>query len=172
MSIRKAHNSNWRIAAFLLVGTTVLQLGCSSSSLPPGPKGTVTGKVTYNGNPVPAGSTITFIHGGTSLPAMGQIGADGSFKLMMQGGDQVPAGTYAVSVSPPPSAEISEETDMEAYKAIMEGGATAPKTPAGPFPQKYQSAETSGVTFDVKEGANTFDLDMKDDAQPGDSPNE
>lgn len=165
MSLRQVHNSNWRFAVSLMAGTVFL-FGCSSSNLPPGPKGTVEGKVTYKGEPVPAGSTVTFVHGDTSLPAIGQTGAGGTFKLMMQGGDQLPAGTYSVAVSPPASGEISEQTDMDAYKAMMEGGATAAKATTGPFPEKYQAAETSGVTFEVKEGPNTYDLDMKDDAAP------
>ncbi|MBC8869127.1 MAG: hypothetical protein H8E44_06900, partial [Planctomycetes bacterium] len=113
-------------------------------------------------NPVPADSTIMFVHDETSLPATGQIAADGTYTLMMEGGDQVPAGKYTISVSPP-SSEISEETNMDAYKSMMEGGAEA-TAPTGPFPEKYQAAETSGVTFEVKEGPNTFDLDMKDEA--------
>jgi len=147
----------------LVLAVAVVLLGCSSSPLPPGPKGTVQGKVTYKGKPVPAGSTIMFVHGATSLAATAQIGADGSYTAMMAGGDQLPAGKYSISVSPPASGEISEQTDMEAYKRMMEGGA-ASTTPTGPFPEKYHAAETSGVTFELKEGPNTFDLDMTDES--------
>ena len=145
----------------LLVWFFVLP-GCSRSSLPPGPKGTVQGKVTYKGSPVPAGSIIMFVHEQTSLAGTGEVSADGTYELTMQGGVRVPTGKYAISVNAPVSVELSQETDMEAYKAIMEGSAAAPP-PADPFPRKYQVAETSGVTFEVAEGANTLDLDMTDD---------
>jgi hypothetical protein len=166
MSLRPAHNSNWRIAVFLLLAGTVFLPGCGGSGLP-GPTGTVTGKVTYNGNAIPAGSTITFMHEETSLPAVGEISADGSYSLKMRGGDEILAGKYKISVVPAATGVADENTDMEAYKAMMEGGGTA-ATPE-PFPKKYQSAETSGETFEVKEGeSNTYDLDMKD----GDAPAE
>lgn len=166
MTLRQTRKSHWYCLAILLTGVLLLSGCSSSSSIPAGPKGTVKGKVTYNSNPVPAGSTIMFLHEETSLAATGQIGSDGSYTLAMQGGGEVPVGKYSISVSPPSSAEVSEETNMEAYKAAMEGGGGAAAT-TGPFPEKYQAAETSGETFDVKEGENSYNLDMKDGGAPG-----
>ena len=125
-------------------------------------KGKVQGKVTYKGTAVPVGSTVNFVHGETALPASGVTAADGTYTLRMRGGPRRSAGKYLISVIPPPTQTATAETDMAAYKAMMEGGAGAAKATTGPFPAKYQAAETSGLTFEVKEGPNTFDLHSKD----------
>ena len=134
-------------------------VGCDTGGLS-GPTGAVSGKVTYNGDPVPAGSMVNFVHDETSMAATGATGADGSYTLQMQGEGEVLAGAYQISVSPPAQAE----EDPEAYAAMMTGGDAAAEQPAGPFPQKYQAAASSGETFTVKEGPNTYNLDMNDDA--------
>ena len=129
-----------------------------------GPTGTVSGKVTYNGSPVPAGCTITFVHEETSVAATGKTGADGSYSLTMRGQERVSVGAYKISVSPPAEGAQPGPEDPEAYKAVMQagGGDQAESKPA--FPDKYLTTSTSGLTFTVEEGSNTYDLDMKDDA--------
>ena len=138
-------------------------VGCETGGLS-GPTGTVSGKITYNGAPVPAGSTVNFTHDETSMAATGVTGADGSFTLQMQGEGEVLAGSYKILVSPPVQPQAGPE-NPEAYEAMMTGGdAAAAEQPTGPFPQKYQATATSGETFTVKEGPNTYDLDMTDGA--------
>ena len=78
--------------------------GCGNAGLS-GPTGTVSGKVTYNGEPVPAGCSVTFMHQETSTPASGITSADGSYSLTMRGESEALAGDYKVSVSPPTSNE-------------------------------------------------------------------
>jgi hypothetical protein len=160
MTLTWLDRNNWHHLT-LLTAAALLLAGCNQSALPPGPTGTVQGKVTYNGNPVPDGSTVMFLHEETSLPATCEVAADGTYTLSMAGEGEVLAGTYSVSVSPPDSGEISEATDMEAYKAAMEGGG-APEATA-PFPEKYYAVETSGLSFEVKEGPNTIDVELKDE---------
>jgi hypothetical protein len=107
-----------------------------------------------------------FIHQGTSLPATGQTTSDGSYTLFMKGVGQVLAGSYQVSVSPPASGATVDTSNEDAYAAAMEAGmqgASEAAAPSSPFPEKYQAVETSGVTFEVKEGPNTFNLDMTDE---------
>ena len=136
-------------------------VGCSGSGLS-GPTGTVSGKVTYNGNPVPAGCTVTFVHDETSLAAAGQTGADGSYTLQMQGGGDVPAGAYKISVGPPAAAGGAGPDNPEAYAASMESGGDASADTGTPFPDKYLLPGTSGLTFTVKEGPNSYDVEMTD----------
>jgi len=102
------------------------------------------------------------------VPASGVTGADGSYTLSSSGKNVVLAGPHKVSVSPPAKAATTPDpSNPEAYKAMMMKGAAGAKPSAGgaekpPFPTKYQSTETSGFSFTVKEGANTFDMDIKD----------
>jgi len=156
----------WRFLVALPLGLLLLALaGCQGDSSPfKGPKGTVNGKVTYNGNPLPAGCSIVFMHQEKSLPATGSIGADGSYSLQMGGKPEVMAGAYKVSLSPPASAAATgaDPSNPEAYKAFMMGKGAKPAEEKPPFPKKYQMADTSGLTFTVKEGPNTFDIDLKD----------
>ena len=133
--------------------------GCGGSSLPAGPKGTVSGKVTYNGDPVPEKSSVSFMHAATSQTATSTVAAGGTYTLRMQGGTQVLAGDYQISVAPPAAASV-DDSDMDAYAEMMEGGGSA--APPTAFPDKYNSFETSGLTFTVAEGANTHDIDLTD----------
>lgn len=145
------------LVVFALCPCLAAMVGCGGGGLS-GPSGAVSGKVTYNGSPVPAGCTITFVHDETSQPASGVIAADGTYTLNMQGESKVVAGAYKISISPP-TAEV-DVTD-EAYAAQMTGEASAPAE--APFPDKYFLPATSGLTFTVAEGANTHDIVLTDD---------
>ncbi len=121
-------------------------------------------RIELNGKPVPAGCTVVFIHQEKTVPASGAVGADGSYSA-----SQVLAGANKVSISPPAKASAAAAADPsnpEAYKAMMmakgTAGAKGGTEEKPPFPAKYQSPETSGLTFTVKEGPNTFDIDLKD----------
>ncbi len=155
-----------RLAVLALVPCLLSLFGCG------GPQrvatGGVKGKVTYGENPLPAGCKIVFMHQEKSIPATADVGADGSYTLLFNGKPAVPVGTYKVSITPPPSKEAETPPDPsnpEAYKKYMMGGGAKPKATdtKPPFPKKYQSPETSGVTCTVIEGQETtFDVPMKD----------
>jgi len=151
----------WRPAVVSVLCMSLLAwAGCSSSNLS-GPTGSVSGKVTYQGTPLPAGTTVTFVHQDNATPAVGQVGGDGSYTLLMRGEQKVLTGTYAISVTPPVTVQ-DVASDEEAYRAIMTGQAKSPQATAN-YPEKYKAAETSGLTFTVQEGSNTCDLDLKDE---------
>ena len=156
--------SIWKCLVVLALSPCLLALvGCDSSGSA-GRTGAVKGKVTYNAQALPAGCTIVFVHEEKAIPASTAIAADGSYTLLMNGKPEIPVGTYKISVSPPAkdAAAAADPSNPEAYKAVMMGKKAAPGEQKGPFPQKYLSAETSKLTFTVKEGSNTYDLDMKD----------
>ncbi len=146
--------------------------GCGGSSgLPPGETGTVSGMATFNGNPIPAGSTIMMLHKETGHIAMGTVTDGGSFKLMMRGGVKILAGTYDVGVTPPGGDESQETTPAstdnpdalkDAY--LSAGGDTEEKVIVDAWPEipkSWRSAESSGKTFDVKPGENEWKLELK-----------
>ncbi len=136
--------------------------GCGGSSFPSGPTGSVSGKVTYNGQPVPAGCSVMFMHVETSQSATSQTEADGTYSLRMLGGTKVLAGPYKISIAPPAVA-TPDDSDPEAYASVMEGGDTTPPPAAAPpFPDKYMNPDTSGLTYTVEEGPNVHDIDLSD----------
>ena len=118
----------WRSLVVSVLGICLLAwTGCSSSGLS-GPTGTVTGKVTYNDKPVPAGTGIVFVNQDNAMAAVGQVEADGSYTLRMQGEPNVLAGSYKISVNAPVTGQNVVQ-DPEAYKAIMTGQAKPPRRP-------------------------------------------
>jgi len=123
----------------------------------------VKGKVVYSGKSLPTGSTVTWIHQEKAFPATAAIADDGTYSLMMSGMPAIPVGAYKISISPPASKEVSS-SDIDAYKAMMakSSGMMKPSQEKLPFPKKYLSPEESGLTYTVKEGANTFDIEIKD----------
>lgn len=160
---------------FFLVFSTAVFLsvtGCGASApgLPEGETGTVTGSATFNGNPIPPGSSVMMLHDKTGQIAMGTVMEDGSFTLMMKGGSDILAGKYKIGVTPPgdpnessssmPAANASEEQLKDAYLAAGEKKIVAEKWPE--IPKRWRQAETSGETFIVKPNEeNNLPLELK-----------
>ena len=138
--------------------------------MPPGETGTVSGKATFNGNPIPAGASVMMLHKKTGQIAMGTVKEDGSFDLRMRGGSKILAGVYDVGVTPPEGGEADETTpastdDPDAIKdAYLSAGSSDDKVTDDSWPEipkKWRSAEASGQTYDVKPGANEWNLELK-----------
>ena len=130
--------------------------GCGGGGVD-GPSGTVTGKVTSKAGTIPAGSSIVFTpEDGNGIPASAAIESDGSFKLRRKNSFDVPIGIYKISITPPAPVEMNEE---QAMQASMKG--KIPDTQFKSIPEKYRNPTTSGETFEVKEGKNEYNLEMK-----------
>jgi hypothetical protein len=130
-------------APHLLIATLLLFVaGCGG-----GDQGryTVTGKVTFQGQPVEQGE-ITF-----EDPAAGQVnssplGSGGSYSL------EVPAGDFKVSVAPPlieMKGTADSPPDMVRNPAVKN------------IPKKYWVQETSGLSAKVDKNAKAFDFELK-----------
>ena len=135
-------------------------VGCLGKSQP---TGTVSGKVTYKGNPVPAGCLVTFISD-RGVAALGTVDASGRYQLMFAGKPDVPALEYNISVTFP-GAVGPEITDEDERKYMAGDPATiakfARKELIAPIPKKYADEFKSGLSFQIKEGANSFDIDLQ-----------
>ncbi|MGH7139971.1 MAG: carboxypeptidase-like regulatory domain-containing protein [Pirellulales bacterium] len=104
----------------------------------------VSGKVTYNGQPV-EGATVTFASTDSGTPGAGMTAADGSYKLTVK------PGSYAAMVSKFEVPVISPEQP------------SAEVEPKQLLPAKYRSPTESPLKFEVKKGdANVFDLPLTD----------
>jgi hypothetical protein len=136
--------------------------GCGG---PGGPQGKVHGKATYQGKPINGGSTVSFLSesGGA---AAGKVEADGSYQLRSMNGDNIPAGKYKVLISPP---ALPDRTPEEAMKASMpaEIGKNSVKGPvADPtIPDQYRAITTTPLSYEVKQGDNEINLELKDEAK-------
>jgi hypothetical protein len=123
--------------------------GCGSRKLATYP---VSGKVTFeNGAPLSTGGIIMFQSVAAKdqpvSTAAGTIEADGTFKLStFTDGDGAPAGKYRALVMP----------KRDAGNAGQFG-----RTPAPPLDPRFQSYDTSGLTFTVEQGNNELKVVLK-----------
>lgn len=131
-----------RLAPWLLLAAVCL-IGCG-----PPPKGTVSGKITVNGKPLPEG-LITFLS---------QVGKKEVSNAKIKNGeyqtDEMLAGPAKIVIIP----TLAQETIP-----VDKGDVRPPpkgKAKSLDVPSKYQDANTSGLEITVNAGANTFDKDL------------
>jgi hypothetical protein len=155
--------SLWRILVkasrcSLVLSLAFLICGCGSSNLPKGDTGTVSGKVTFQGQPVPAGCQVIFVGAKGGMLGTGTVDGSGGYVLSMRGENNILVGSYRVAISPPkPHPDLSDE---EIAKLAMEK--KLPPTPeVKEVPQAYRSPETTPITLEVKKGDNLHNIDMK-----------
>jgi hypothetical protein len=122
----------------------------------------VSGTVTYNGKPVPKGS-INFLPNDPNGRAAGGDIVEGTYSLTTQDpGDGAIPGQYKVTVTAT-DVDVSKEVSQAKQKGmIISQDQIAKAKRTNLIPSKYSIAETSGLTAQVKEGANPIDFDLKD----------
>jgi hypothetical protein len=129
------------IAAILTLALGVL--GCD------GPRGDVSGRVTYKGQAVACGS-VTFV-GKDRLPVQGFIQADGRYTLV-----GVLCGDNQVAVnSPDPDAP---GRDPKASKVAF---APVDRSKWFEIPAHFGDPRKSGLTFRIQKGRNAFDIRLE-----------
>ena len=131
-------------------------LGCAASS----GLTEVTGKVTYNGQPV-EGATVVFVGDSTTRPATAITKSDGSYRLMTLDATGAMPGKYTVTVTKTSApAEPSEPPSMEEAAK----NANRPPPPVKQLlPVKYGDATQSPLQFEVTKGGSlVFDITVKD----------
>jgi len=118
--------------------------GCGSSSNNPA---SVTGKVTYDGQPAVGGRVMFVSEGQASEVFIGLLDQQGQYELKMtEGISGAQPGKYKVAVI------IDDATQMD------EQGNSIRDPNAISIPQKYQNADNSGLTAEIKEGKNVIDF--------------
>jgi hypothetical protein len=133
--------------------------GCGAA-----PAGKLSGKVTLDGKAVRGGTVLVVSANGIGRSSA-IIGADGTYVL-----EKAPVGKVKLAIAPPPAPpgmaapppgapkppaapkqvrmpDITEE-ESQAYSSLKD------------LPDRYQDAEQSGLTFEVHEGENTFDITL------------
>jgi hypothetical protein len=116
--------------------------------------GTITGKVTFRGKPLPGG-TIAF-HPSRGKPLVGKIRPDGTYTVK-----DVPVGKVRVTVeteSVRPKPKVPSSIPPGSGEPIPKRG-KEPKYAR--IPDKYAKPETSGLTCDVRGGNQTLDLALE-----------
>jgi hypothetical protein len=111
--------------------------GCGSK------KGSVSGKVTYQGKLLSTGMVIFVDKDGFVSPPAG-IEVDGTYSA-----NNVPVGPVTVCVEVLPI--LGGDTG---------GDPKQPRPRYVPIPEKYKDAKQSDLKFDVKPGANDYDIEL------------
>ena len=119
----------------------------------------VSGRVTYQGKPVPLGQIVFYPEKGR--PATGSIGSDGSYRLTtFVTGDGAMLGRYRVTI------EAMRTTRGGARPKTLEdelhgvGQGSGQAVMEWLVPEKYSRQETTPLTVEVKSGQNTINLDL------------
>jgi hypothetical protein len=112
-------------------------------------RGTVSGRVTFQGKLVTAG-LVGFQNSELGVHMTAPLGADGTYEVITAQGKGLPLGTYRVFVAPP-----LPDLPLGAPDPAM-------KPPdLSQVPVRYMRAETSGIVVEVSRGANRLDIDMQ-----------
>ncbi len=120
----------------------------------------VTGKVTFQGRPVPEG-TITF-YPAEGRSATARLRPDGSYTLTtFDEGDGAIVGSHEVTIEAARFAGRPRATSFEEEIAKAKSGGQAPAGAGGPqwiVPERYAVRGTSPLKAEVKSGTNTIDF--------------
>jgi hypothetical protein len=136
----------------LAVAVCVAVFGCGGVG-----KGTITGKVTYKGQTL-KGGRVTYSVKGKSVLA--EIGEDGTYTAA-----DVPTGEAKVTVQ---TSYLQQMARAPKYK-VPEGAPEGYKAGGDPsaakryvaIPPNYEDLELTNLTYNVKSGNQTNDIDLK-----------
>ncbi|MDX1947888.1 MAG: carboxypeptidase-like regulatory domain-containing protein [Pirellulaceae bacterium] len=127
------------LAQIFSVTTVALLGGCSGGGLAP-----VQGTVTFADGRPAQNITVTFQEREKQVGASGTTDASGIYRLSSQSpGDGAPPGNYLVSVHQPGPADSNDPE------------------PPRLFPKRYENAQTSGLSCEVKPGPNEFNITLE-----------
>jgi len=142
----------------LLLFLIALSAGCGPNYKA---RGAVKGKVSFAGKSLTAG-TVMFYGQQGNMTGSGAITPDGSYFV-----PDAPLGEVKITVSVPPVPFGGLKHLKGAPTGPVMPGSTAPadlgKIPSQviPIPEKYAKVETTPLTFSVKRGEQTHDIDLK-----------
>jgi hypothetical protein len=119
-------------------------IGCENKTV-----GEITGTVTYQGQPLPTG-TVSFWDSNNQCLASAPL-FEGKYTAPVK----VPVGAVKITVTTPGNSSGSRRTNMVRKNKRGE------KISVIPIPAKYGNAEQSGLTYTVKPGANTYNIELQ-----------
>jgi hypothetical protein len=143
-----------RVSLGLATVALLAMCGCNVTA------GRLNGKVTYKGKTVCSG-TVTCI-GSDGIARYGRIQVDGTYKM-----SDMPTGRVKIAInSPDPSIPNSAGSPVVGQKRGGNGLEPVPETPPPDpklwfeIPESASDADRSRITTKVKQGDNTFDIEI------------
>lgn len=121
-------------------------IGCGSRK----PEAKTAGVIRFQGKPV-SEAVVTFANSSLGVFMTAAADANGRYQMLGAKGVGLPPGEYCVYLTP----------KSFCVRAVT-GEAIPAKPPCPPdIPEKYHAVETSGLACVIRDGDNTFDIDMK-----------
>jgi hypothetical protein len=136
------------VPAALLVLLALALSGCGQR------KGKVTGKVSYKGEAVPAG-TVAFYGKGDAVSSA-PIGPDDTYQATV-----VPLGEVKVTVSTPPPPDPHAAEKLKKNPLVVQKNIVIKEEKVVSVPRKYNLPGTSGLSLTVTGGSQPFDIPLK-----------
>ena len=96
-----------RWQSLVCLAVVVIAIGCWGA-VDYGPTGTVAGRLTMDGKPLPAGHNVSFMDMEKGYLAFGQTDAEGNFKVDSWNEGNMPVGVYKVMIAPPQNTQAVE----------------------------------------------------------------
>jgi len=122
--------------------TVTLFAGCSAGS--ERPSGKVSGRITFEGEPVTSG-VVNLMATARGAGASANLGEDGKYQIT----EPVETGQYKVVFTPAPPPPPRPED-----------GPPKPTKPPANIPEKYRSESTTDLSTVVEEGENALDFNL------------
>ena len=144
-----------RIRSALIFPIVLLFAGCSNE-VDYGPTGTASGRLTLSGKPHSAGTQVVFMHPEKGYAAFGSTDTEGNFQIASWNDGNLPIGTYRVMIQPP-AGDLNPDTATDEQ---LLAGVQPEVVPEAEFDFKYRQTSTSGLSYDVEEGPNEFQIDL------------
>lgn len=142
----------------ILAGLLLSTVAACGGGVDYGPTGTIQGTLTMDGQPLPAGTQVVFMHPEKGYAAFGGTDAQGHYEITSWNDGQMPVGTYHVMIQPAAGANSDEEPSPE---DLLDNPEKFEQAAQANFPFKYRQTNSSGLEFPVTEGANTIDIEIK-----------
>lgn len=151
---------NTKIHLRVWLGVLLLALGGMLSGCGGSSTGTVSGKVTFKGQPLKGGNVSIIPKAGGVLKTT--IGEDGSYSI-----SKVPVGSAKAAVDTSSLRPIPQKSlpgpyanaPKEALPSNLQSGGDPSRYT--PIPEMYADPEKSGLTLDVKSGKNDYPIELK-----------
>jgi hypothetical protein len=126
-----------------------LAIGCGGQA-----KGTVSGKVTYQGKPLSSG-IVSFVSE-AGAPHYADIESDGSYRMV-----NAPVGPVRIGVQSKPKQSASPSPRMPRSREDFVKVESDMKAKESILPDKYTDPNKSDLTYTVTKGKQQFDIDLK-----------
>jgi hypothetical protein len=141
-------------AILLMMGLLIVSLGCQRT-----PKlAAVSGRVTYEGEPVSEGAAVLFSDPERGIFITAKMDSDGRYRVEMAEGYGLPPGSYGVALVPP---MLMMTPEME--EKYREGGPPPALVAFPKIPLRYRKPETSSLRLELTPEGATFDIEMVPD---------